>query len=83
MEKEALAVVFATKHFCAYLLGWKFQLVTDNRALKWLHTIQLKGWIARWIMDLQEFDFTVIHRPGSSNQIDDELSFLNHDTSSS
>ena len=83
MEKEALAVVFATKHFRVYLLGRKFQLVTDNRALKWLHTIQPKGRIARWIMDLQEFDFSVTHRAGSSNQNADALSRLNHDASSS
>ena len=81
MEKEALAVVFATGHFRVYLLGRKFQLMTDNRALKWLHTIQPKGRIARWIMDLQEFDFTVSHRPGASNQNADALSRLNHQTS--
>ena len=83
MEKEALAVVFATKHFCVYLSGWKIQLVTDNRALKWLHTIPSKGRIARWIMDLQEYDFSVTHRSGSSSQNADALSHLNHDTSSS
>ena len=83
MEKEALAVVLATKHFRIYLLGRKFQLVTDNRVLKWLHTIQPKGRIARWIMDLQELDFSVTHRPGSSNQNADVLSRLTHDASSS
>ena len=81
MEKEALAVVFATEYFRVYLLGRKFQLITDNKALKWLHTIQPKGRIARWIMDLQEFDFTVSHRPGASNQNADALSRLNHQTS--
>ena len=55
--------------------------MTDNRALKWLHTIQPKGRIARWIMDIQEFDFTVSHRPGTSNQNADALSRLNHQTS--
>ena len=33
MEKEALAVVFATNHFRVYLLGNKFKLITDNSAL--------------------------------------------------
>eukprot|EP00794_Sanderia_malayensis_P016448 gene16448-biopygen12123 len=42
MEKEALAVVFATEHFRVYLLGRQFQLITDNRALKWLHSLQAK-----------------------------------------
>ena len=49
--------------------------------MKWLHTIQPKGRIARWIMDLQEFDFAVSHRPGASNQNADALSRLNHQTS--
>jgi len=57
MEKEALAIVFATQHFRVYLVGHKFQIITDHRALKWLHSIEHKGRIARWIMDLQEFNF--------------------------
>ena len=32
----------------------------------------------RWLVDLQEFDFTISHRPGSSNQNADALSRLNH-----
>ena len=78
MEKEALAIVFATQHFRVYLVGHAFQIITDNQALKWLHTVEPKGRIARWLMDLQEFDFTISHRPGSSNQNADALSRLNH-----
>ena len=55
MEKEALAVVTATKHFRVYLLGRKFHVITDNSALRWLHSLEPKGRIARWIKDLQEF----------------------------
>ena len=79
MEKEALAVVFGTRYFRVYLLGNKFELVTDNSVLKWLHSLAPKGRIARWIMDLQEFTFTVRHRPGHSNQNADALSRLHKD----
>ena len=79
IEKEALAIVFAVKHFRFYLLGRKFCIVTDNSALRWLHSMEPKGRIARWIMDLQEFDFTVKHRPGGANSNADALSRLNHD----
>ena len=48
MEKEALAVVYAVKHFRVYLLGHKFTVITDNSALKWLHSLQPKGRTARW-----------------------------------
>ena len=78
MEKEAFAVVFAIKHFRFYLLGKQFHVVTDNNALRWLHSLEPKGRIARWLMDLQEFDFDIQHRPGSYNQNADALSRLNH-----
>ena len=78
MGKEALAVVTAMKNSRVYLLGRKFHVITDNSALCWLHSLEPKGRIARWIMDLQEFDFDVRHRPGSSNQNADALSRLNH-----
>lgn len=35
-EKEAFAVVFGTKHFRVYLLGRKFELITDHNSLRWL-----------------------------------------------
>ena len=76
MEKEALAVVFATQNFRVYLLGKPFKLITDNRALTWLHSLEPKGRIARWIMDLQEFSFTVQHRAGKDNANADALSRL-------
>ena len=78
MEKEALAVVFAVKHFRFYLLGKRFSVITDNNALRWLHSLEPKGRIARWIMDLQEFEFDIQHRPGNANQNADALSRLNH-----
>ena len=75
-EKEALAVVFATDHFRAYLLGRNFTLVTDHSALRWLHSVEPKGRIGRWVMDLQEYEFAVQHRPGSANGNADALSRL-------
>ena len=78
MEKEALAIVFAVKHFRFYLLGKKFLVITDNNALRWLHSLEPKGRIARWIMDLQEFEFDIQHRVGTSNQHADAISRLNH-----
>ena len=75
-EKEALAVVFAVNHFRTYLLGKKFSLITDHSALRWLHSIEAKGRLGRWVMDLQEYEFTVHHRPGSDNGNADALSRL-------
>lgn len=75
-EKEALAIVFATDHYRVYLLGKPFTVVTDHSALRWLHSVEPKGRIARWVMDLQEYTFDVRHRPGTANQNADALSRL-------
>ena len=70
------AVVFGTAYFRVYLLGRHFQLITDHSALRWLHTMEAKGRLARWIMDLQEFDFSVVHRAGRLHNNADALSRL-------
>ena len=75
-EKEALAVVYATDYFRPYLLGKKFTVVTDHSALRWLHSVEPKGRLARWVMCLQEYDFDILHRPGSENGNADSLSRL-------
>ena len=66
-EKEVLAIHYGTQHFRLYLLGRKFTIVTDHNALRWLNTIEPKGRLARWLMDLQEFEFSVQHRAGKSH----------------
>ena len=75
-EKEAFAIQFGTQHFRVYLVGRKFTILTDHNALTWLNQIEPKGRIARWLMDLQEFDFVVKHRPGRMHNNADALSRL-------
>ena len=53
MEKKALAIVRAREHFRIYLLGHTFQIVTDNSALRWLHSVEPNERIARWDIKLQ------------------------------
>ena len=75
-KKEAFAIQFGTQHFRVYLLGRKFTISTDHSALSWLHSMEPKGRIARWLMDLQEFDFEVKHRAGRVHNNADALSRL-------
>lgn len=75
-EKEALAIHYGTQHFRLYLLGRKFKIVTDHSALRWLNSMEPKGRVARWLMDLQEFEFSVQHRAGKSHGNADALSRL-------
>lgn len=74
-ERECLAVVWAVKKFRPFLDGHRFTLVTDNSALKWLASMKdTSSKLARWSLQLQEFDFEVQHCAGTSNQAADALS---------
>ena len=48
-EKEPL--VYVMNHFRIYLLGRKFTVITDHNTLRWLHKMETKGSLARWVMD--------------------------------
>ncbi|KAJ9529940.1 hypothetical protein QJQ45_023204 [Haematococcus lacustris] len=72
---EMLAVVWAVKTLRFYLHGRHFTIVTDHQPLSWLMSGQHhSGQVARWAMQLQEYDFTVKHRPGVTHQNADSLS---------
>ena len=58
------------------MLGRHFQIVTDHNVLRWLHSMEPKGRLACWILDLQEFNFTVVHRAGRLHTNADALSRL-------
>ena len=42
IQRECLALVFATKQFRHYLLGRSFQLVTDHKPLQWLYSFEIR-----------------------------------------
>ena len=66
MEKEGLAIVEACKHFLPYLVGKKFCVVTDNRALQYHYNKDpTTGRLARWLDALRDLYFEVRHRPGT------------------
>jgi hypothetical protein len=66
---ELLATVWGMKSFRVYLLGREFEVCTDHRPLLWLLTAaNPTGQQARWVLSLQEFDYTVRHRAGVTNQ---------------
>lgn len=74
-KKELLAVVVFLEHFRPYLLGKPFTIRTDHGALIWLQSFkQPEGQIARWLQKLQEYNFSIIHRPGKQHSNADALS---------
>ena len=74
-RRELLAIVPFTRHFRHYMLGRRFTIVTDHRALQWLHIFKdPDGMTARWLEKIASFDYTVRHRPGTSIGPADDLS---------
>ena len=74
-EKEALAIVLALEHFAFYLMGRKFRLQTDHRALTKLKTMNnTNNRLMRWSMALQAYDFEVEYKPGREHLNADALS---------
>ncbi|XP_045025142.1 uncharacterized protein LOC123469863 [Daphnia magna] len=74
-ELECLAAVWALKKFRTYIYGRHFIVKTDSSSVKWMMgKKELKGKFFRWVLDLQEFDFTIEHVKGVDNQVADALS---------
>ena len=80
IQKEYLAVVYATKHatkqFRHYLLGRHSQLVTDHAPLQWLSSQKMEGLLCRWTLALQVYNFTIVYHKGLLNSNADALSRL-------
>ncbi|KAJ8339695.1 hypothetical protein SKAU_G00343280 [Synaphobranchus kaupii] len=74
-RRELLAVVRALHHFRPYLQGSHFLLRTDHASLTWLLTFKdPEGQVARWLEQLQGYDFEIRHRPGRLHGNADALS---------
>ena len=78
---ELLAVVHALRVFKHYLLGSgaprpggcrsDFDLRTDNQAITWLKTNRhLNKMYVRWLDEIEDFWFDVMHLPGARNPAD-------------
>ena len=74
-EKEALIIIFCVTHFCPYLYGRKFTLVTDHKPLVWFQNSKDPcSQVSRWRLKLAEYDFDVVYWAGKMNVNADALS---------
>lgn len=72
---EVFAVYKACEKFRIYLLGTKFKVVTDYVTFRQtMGKSELPNAVKRWIMYLQDFDYSVEHRPGTKMYHVDALS---------
>lgn len=77
-ELETLAIIYALRRFRVYLQGRSFVIVTDcNSLMMTLNKKELNPRIARWALEMQNFDYTVQHRAGIKMQHVDSLSRCN------
>lgn len=75
IEKEFLAIIYCVSHFRPYLYGRKFTLVTDHRPLTWIHRVKdPTSRLMKWRLNLEEYDYTVIFKSGTTNKNADALS---------
>ena len=76
-DREFLAVIAAVRHFRNHLLGATFRLRTDHRPLQFVTNAKDPwGRRARWIAELQEYDFEMEFIDGRDKLVADALSRL-------
>ena len=74
-KRDMLAAVAMCIQFRSYLPGTKFTLRTDHKSLVWLHRFKdTEGMMAWWLHALQQFHFSIIHRPGRDHGDADSFS---------
>lgn len=75
-EREAACVLYALRHFRDYIWGRPVTIITDAQALIHIRTLKTDGSsrLARWALELNEFDLNILHRAGKLSVVPDALS---------
>jgi transposase InsO family protein len=75
IEKEALALVFATQQFRHYIYGSPIVMLSDHKPLLGLRTsTKLNARLQRWVLWLEQFNFDIEYIPGPKQIVADALS---------
>jgi hypothetical protein len=79
-KKEFLAVVHAINKFRHYITGYEIFIHTDHSTIRYLMNKPItNGRVTRWLLLLQEFNITILDRPGKENVVADFLSRIHNE----
>ena len=79
-EREALAVTWSLRKFRDICFGYKVTVLTDHQPVTNLfRNRNLSGKLARWFLQVQEFEPEIRYIPGPKNTIADALSRVGED----
>lgn len=75
-EREGACVLYAIRHFRGYVWGRMITIITDAQALIHLKTVKTDGSsrLARWALELNQYQLTIKHRSGKLSVVPDALS---------
>ena len=74
-DLELATVVFVCKMWRHYLFGYKFEVFSDHKSLKYLCSQkELNMCQRRWLELLKDYDFELSYHPGKANVMADALS---------
>ena len=79
VEKEAAAIVESIRDWRHFLIGRKFNLVTDQRSISFMFDNRRRSKIknakiARWRLELSQYKYDISYRPGNENPAADTFS---------
>ena len=75
ISNKLLAIVYTLDCFKIYIYGHKITLCTDNKSLTFLNKCVItSNRVARWILNIQEYDIEIKHIKGVQNHLADILS---------
>jgi len=80
MENEFLAVVHAINKSGHYINGYEVFIHTNHYSIRYLMNKPIEnGMVTIWLLLLQEFNITVLDRPGRKNLVVDFLSIIHNE----
>ncbi|GBM48206.1 hypothetical protein AVEN_72483-1 [Araneus ventricosus] len=80
IRRELYAICLSVKHFSEHLYSREFSILTDAKPLRHhIHLDKLPDIVARWLLYLKSFSYSIEHVPGFSNP-DDFLTRVQEET---